>query len=120
MLGFEVDARDGVVRMEGRRVDKGLRLRDEIFEARPGTTTQARDLLASVSFLNFLRWVFPGGFCHLRSGWGAVNESGAMGQWGAGVKRAPAVAAVTEDPRNDMVWWRKMLPTRPAKRLQFG
>ena len=120
MLGFDVDARDGAVRMEGRKVDKGIRLREEIFEARPGTTMQARDLLASVSFSNFLRWVFPGGFCHLRSVWGAVNESGAMGQWGAGVKRAPAVAAVTEDLRNDMVWWRKMLPTRPAKRLQFG
>ena len=56
---------------------KGLRLREGIFEARPGTFMQARDLLASASFLNFLRWLVPGVFWRLRSGWDAANESGA-------------------------------------------
>ena len=55
-LGFEVDARNGVVRMEERNVNEGRRLRDEILGARPGSTIQARELLASVSFLIFLHW----------------------------------------------------------------
>ena len=42
-LGFEVDAREGLVRMEGRNVEKSLRLRDGIFEARPGTSVLARE-----------------------------------------------------------------------------
>ena len=68
-LGFEVDARSNVVRMEGRKVEEGLRMCEAISESAPGATSQARDLLATVSYLNFLRWVAPGGFCHLRSGW---------------------------------------------------
>ena len=40
-LGFEADAREGVVRVENRKVGKGLRLREGIFEARPGTSMQA-------------------------------------------------------------------------------
>ena len=77
-LGFEVDAREGVVRVENRRVEKGLRRREGIVGARPGTAILARGLLASASFLNFLRWVAPCDFCHLRSRWDAANKSGAM------------------------------------------
>ena len=70
--------------------------------------------------MNFLRWVVPGGSCHLRSGRNAVSESGVMELWRTGGRRASALAAISEGLRNDMVWWRKMLSTRPAKRLQFG
>ena len=67
-LGFEVDTHNDVVRVEEREVEKGLRLREGILEPLSGATTQARDLLATASHLNFLQWVAPGGFCHLRSG----------------------------------------------------
>ena len=75
-LGFEVDTRANVVRLEERKVEEGLRPCEEIFGAQLGAVVPARDLLATVSFLNFLHWVIPGGFCHLMSGWDAVNESG--------------------------------------------
>ena len=55
-----------------------MRMREEIFEATPGSEFPARTLLATASCLNCLHWVAPGGFCHLRSGWGALNQSGAM------------------------------------------
>ena len=77
-LGFEVGARLGAAKLEERQVQRGTRLREEIFEASPGPEAPARALLASVSCLNFLRWVIPGGFCHLRSGRDAVNASGAV------------------------------------------
>ena len=113
----EVDTRNNVVRMEERNVEKGFRLREAISESRPGATMQDRDLLVAASSLNFLRWVVPGGFRHLRSGWDAANESGVMNLWRAGAKRASAVAAISEDLRNDMAWRRKMLSPRLAKRL---
>ena len=76
VVGFEVDARANAVRLEERQVEEGLRLREEIVGAQLGAVAPARDLLATVSFLNFLHWVIPGGFCHLMSGWDAVDESG--------------------------------------------
>ena len=106
--------------MEGRKVGRGLRLREGIFECRPGATMQARDLLSAVSYLSFLHCVVPGGFCHLRSGWNAANESGVMDPRRTGARRASAATAISEDLRNDMAWWRKMLATRPVRRLQFG
>lgn len=63
-LRFEADAYRGAVRMEERKVSEGPRLRKEIFGASPGSEMSARTLLASASFLNFLHWVTPGGFCH--------------------------------------------------------
>ena len=118
-LGFEVDTRENVVRMEENKVIKGQRLCEEVINAVPGSEMSARDLLATVSFLNFLHWVIPGGFCHLRSGWDTVNQSGIMDLWRAGA-RTPAVSvAVPEALRNDMVWWWRMLERRPAKNIQF-
>ena len=119
-LGFEIDTQDSVVRMEERKVEKGIRVREGIFESRPGATVPARDLLPAVSYLNFLRSAIPGGFCHLRSGWDAVNESGVMELRSTGARRASALATVSEDLRNDVAWRRKMLSTRPVKSLQFG
>ena len=58
------DARENVVRMEESKVTKGQRLREEIASANPGSEAPARGLLATASFLNFLRWVVAGGFCH--------------------------------------------------------
>ena len=105
--------------MEERKIEKGLRSREALLGARPGSSVPARELLASVSFLNFFRWVAPGGFCHLRYGWDAVNESGAMDQWRSGAKGAPAQAAATEQLRNDMLWRRKILSPRAMKKSQF-
>ena len=119
-LGFEVDTHNNVVRMEERKVEKGLRLRAGIFESEPGASMQARVLLATVSYLTFLQWVAPGGFRHLRSGWNAVNESGAMDLRRPGARRAAPDAVISEDLRNDMAWWWEMLRARPVKRLQFG
>ena len=53
-LGCGVDAQNDVVRMEERKVERGLRLCEGIFEPRPGATAQARDLLSTASYLNFL------------------------------------------------------------------
>ena len=118
-LGFVVDTRENVVRMEEAKVAKGQRLCEEIAGANPGSEVSARDLLASVSFLNFLHWVVPGGFCHLRSGWDAVNGSGVMDLWRAGVRSPSTTVAISETLRNDMVWWWKMLEHRPPKNIQF-
>ena len=106
--------------MQERKVEKGLRLREGVFESRSGATMGARDLLATASYLNFLHWVAPGGFCHLRSGWDVADEAGVMVSWRSGAKRAAAVAAMSENLRNDMVWRLKMLSPRPVKRLQFS
>ena len=106
--------------MEERKVSEGPRLRKEIFGASPGSEMSARTLLASACFLNFLHRVIPGGFCDLRSGRGAVNESGAMDLWRPGRSRSSAQAKVAEQPRNDMLRRRKMLSARPTKKLQFG
>ena len=46
-LGFEVYTHKDVARMEERKVEKGLRLREGIFESEPGPPMQARDLLAT-------------------------------------------------------------------------
>ena len=55
-LGFGIYTRSNVVRMGERKVEKGPRSRDRIFEYRPVATMQGRELLATVSY------------CHLRSG----------------------------------------------------
>ena len=98
----------------------GVRLREALFGAQPGSTVPARGFLASESFLNFLHLVVPGGFCHLRSGWDSVNESGATDRRIAGEKRTFAQAAVSEELRYDTLWRRKMLSSRPMKKLQFS
>ena len=67
-LGFEVDTMANVVRPEERKVGKGLLPREKIFGAQSGAVVLAKYLLAAASFLNFLHWVIPGGFCRLRSG----------------------------------------------------
>ena len=94
-LGFEADAYRGAVRTEERKVSGGPRLREEIFGAPQGSEMPARTLLASASFLNFLHWVTPGGFRHLRSGWGAVNESESADLWRPGRSRSSAQAEAT-------------------------
>ena len=71
-MGFEADTCRGEVKLEERKVEKGLRPREEIFEATPGPELPARTMLATASLLNTLHWVAPGGFCHLRSGRDAV------------------------------------------------
>ena len=112
-------AQDNAARMEERKVAKGLRICEALLGCQPGSTAPAQESLASVSFLNFFRWVAPGGFSHLRSGLYSVNESGATGQWGSGMKGPPVRAAVAEELRNDMAWRYRMLTSRTVKKLQF-
>ena len=100
--------------MEERKVLEGPRPREEIFGASLGSEMSARSLLDSASFLNFRYWVIPGGVCHVRSGWGAVNESGAMDLWRPGRSRSSAQAKVAEQLRNDMLRRRKMLSVSGA------
>ena len=107
-LGLEVDTKSNAARLEERKVERGLRLREEVFGVHPGAVLPARGLLATASFLN-LHWVAPGGLRHLRSGWDAVNESGVMKLRRAGTRAASAVVLVSEALRNDMVWRWKML-----------
>ena len=85
-LGFEVDTYCCVVQPEERKIHKGLGLREELFEASSGSELSARALPATLFFLSFLRFAAPGGFCYLRSGWDAANDSGAMDQWKSGIK----------------------------------
>ena len=105
--------------MEERKVEEGLRICEALFGCQPGSSAPAQELLASISFLNLLRWIAPGGFSHLRSGWDSANESGAMGRKRAGTKGLSARAAATEELRNDMAWRSLMLESRPVKKLQF-
>ena len=119
-LGFDADTCRGAVRTEERKVSEGPRLREEILGASPGSEMSARASLAFASFLNFLHWVIPGGFCDLRPGRGAANESGAMDLWRPGRSRSSAEARVPEQLSNDMLRRRKMLSARPTKKLQFG
>ena len=79
-----------------------------------------RALLSAVSYLNFLQWVSPGGFCHRRHWRNAVNETGAMELRRNGKGRADAEASVSDDLRNDTMRRREMLGARPAKTLLYG
>ena len=45
--GFEVDALANVVRLEERKVEEGLRLREEIFGPQPSAVAPAEDLSAA-------------------------------------------------------------------------
>ena len=119
-LGFEVDSKANVAELEVRKVQKSSRLCEELFEASPGSRVSARSLLATVPFSNFLEWVIPVGFRHLRSGWGAADESGIMDQWMSGSKRANMDAVLSEQLRSDVLWWRKMLSALPSKTTQYG
>ena len=116
---FVVGAQDNAARMEERKVAKGLRISEALIGCQPGSTAPAQESLASVSFLNFFRWVAPGGFSHLRSGWDSVNESGATDRWRSGTKGPPTRAAVAEELRNGMVWRDRMIVSRPVKKLQL-
>ena len=76
-----MDTAGVVVSIENKKIARGMSLRDEISRLRPGACVLARALLSSVSFLNFVHWVVPGCFRHLRSGRDISNESGVMEMW---------------------------------------
>ena len=67
-LGIVVDTNVGEAKTGERRVLKALNLREDVFGLPPGPAISERELVSSASFLNFLQWVTPGGFCDLRSG----------------------------------------------------
>ena len=73
----------------------------------------ARGLLSSVSFLNLVRWVAPGGFCHLRNGRDVVGDFGFGALWQSGGGRAEVQVSITDELRSDVVWWPKAMESRP-------
>ena len=104
----------------GQSLRQGASLRLGASSLSSGSTMSARAPLSSVSFPNFLQWVAPGGFCHLRSGWDAVNATGAKGVWRAGEGRAESQAVVSEALRNNTLGGWKMLSARPPKKVHYG
>ena len=96
-----------------------MTLRHELSGLRPGSTTYARVLLSSASFLNCVQRVAPGGFRHLRNGWNVVNESGIMELRRLGDGRAEVQVAGTEELRNDVAWRRRAPGMRPLGILHF-
>ena len=47
---------------------QGMYLRQKIFRLQSVSSVSERGILSSASFLNFIRWIAQGGFCHLRRG----------------------------------------------------
>ena len=119
-LGFAVNTNISVVRIEGKTLSKGMKLRQEIFGLRPDTTAPARSLLSSAASLSSTQGIGPGGRCHLRRGGNVVNDSRIMATWRPGDARADSQSGVTEELRRDMLRWRKGLGSRGAQGLHFA
>ena len=102
------------MKLEEKNVEKALGLRQGLFSLNAGSAESARALSSTASFLNFLQWVAAGVFRRLRSGWFAVNETGAMKSRRNGDGRAEAGAVASDGLRNDMLWRREMLRARPT------
>ena len=111
-MWFMVDTHEGVARIGKKEVTQGMSRRQAIFRLQPDSTLSARALLSAAS-LNFVRRVAPGGFCHLRHGGNAVNDSGIMELRRSGGGRAGLQSSIAEDLRNDLVWRRRSLESRP-------
>ena len=106
--GFVADTNSSVVRIGDKNLSKGMTLRQEFLGLQPDSTVAARSPLSSGSF-NFNQWIAPGGFCHLRTGWNVVNDSGIMGAWRSGAGRAETQVVVTKELRNDVLRRRRAL-----------
>ena len=87
-----------------------MALREEIFGLQPDS---------SVSFLNFIQWIAPGGLCRPRHGWIIVNVSGVMALWRSGASCAETLVVATDELRGDMMWRRGAPESHSAKSLHF-
>ena len=65
---FLVDAESMEIGIDPSKREKGMSAREEIMGLETSARMSARALPATASYLNFLRWVAPGGFRRLRSG----------------------------------------------------
>ena len=119
-MGRVVDTNSSAARARDRKASRGMALREEIFGLQPDSSASARPLLSSVPFLNFFRWIAPGGFGHLRHRRNVVNDSGILECWRSGASRVEPQVVVTGALRGDMLWRWRSLESRPAKRLHFA
>ena len=108
------------MKLEEKKVEKALGLRQGLLSLHAGSMASARALMPAVSFLNFPQRAAPGGFRHLRPGRDGVNETGVMESRRSGEGRAGAEATASGGLRNDMPWRRKMVSARPTKKLLHG
>ena len=103
-LGFVANAGRGVVEIDAGKLQRGMALREAASSLPSGSTLPARTALPTVSFLNFLQWVAPGGFIHLRRGRNVVNKSGRVGDRRGGVRQADCPETVSSEFRYDTCW----------------
>ena len=115
-----MDTSESAVRTEDKKLARGMTLHQEMFGLRPESTLSARTLPSSASFLNFIQWATPGGFCHLRHGWNVFAGSGIMELQRPGGGCAETHVVVAEELREGMLWWSKVLEPRPTKSLRFA
>ena len=87
---------------------------------RTASVVTARPVLATASFLNFPRWVVPGGFRHLRGGWNLVGDSGVMDEWRGGSKGADCSAEIIVKFWRDVMSWRPCLMDSASKPTQHA
>ena len=115
-LGFITDTLSMELQIAPDKKKKGLSLISDTLALQ---NMPARELLQTISFLNFLEWVVPGGFAHLRAGWDIINESGVMRDWAEGRRTNPAVY-LPPVLRNDLHWWRTALESDPVKPIHYS
>ena len=97
---------------------KGQELRLQWLFMQPEKKASAGHIQRSVSYLNFVEWVAPGGFCYLRSGWDIVKGTAEMDKWRWGSFNPDCRVCVAGEFRKDLSWWRRALNKCPAKATQ--
>ena len=85
----EVDAKAMCARLTTGKEEKGLPLGERRASVMPGDQVSAEGLSQCASDLNYLEWLVPGGFCHLRSRWDHAVSYRVMEMSGAGDGRQP-------------------------------
>ena len=83
-IRFVVDTRLVEVQFDPAKRGKGMSSCGAIMGPQASSRKSVSAILPAVSYLNFLWWMAPGGFCRLRGGWNVVNGGGATGKWHAG------------------------------------
>lgn len=112
-LGFIINTYLMEVQLDPDKRQKGLDLIRAVVGA-PNHRLTVKELLACVGFLNYLEWLVPGGFAHLRSSWDLVNTSGVYDDWKHSGKANPVVTT-TPGLRNDLLWWDAAIRADPVK-----
>ena len=90
-----------LARLSERKCAKGRELRLWLLSTQPEKEVSASDVLRTVSHLNLVELVAPGGFCHRRGGWGILNASGVMDKTRKRPRSADCPVRASEGFRND-------------------